>query len=68
MIPEATILVIGHNDHRVGPKRALFDLRNDVGDVLVSRRDIGVARMLGLGPNRLVERHSRQAIALDRLD
>src|SRR5213078_164734 len=68
MIPEATILVIGHNDYRARPQRASFDLRNNVGDVLVARLDVGVAGMLGLGTNRLVERHRRQAIALDRLD
>ena len=50
MIPEATILVIGHNDHGAGPQRASFDLGNNVGDVLVARLDVGVAGMLGLGP------------------
>ena len=60
MVPEATVFVIGHDDHRGWPIRTRLNFRDDFGDVPVTRNDVRVAGMLIQIALRFVERHRGQ--------
>ncbi len=68
MVPDAAVLVIGDDDQHVRPLRALFQMRDDIGDVLIAVQHVGIAGMLVEIALRLVERHLRQRAGVDRLD
>src|SRR6185369_13235712 len=68
VIPEATILVISHNDQHMLPLRALLQMADEIGDMCVTRLHIGIARMLVEIALRLVERDLWQGAGIDRLD
>ncbi len=60
VVPEAAVLVIGHDDQHVLPLRAGLQLGDHAGDVRVAVGHAGIARVLVEVALRLVEAHGRQ--------
>src|SRR5580700_2457897 len=67
MVPDAAVLVIGHDHQHVAPLRALLEMRDDIGDVLVAGEHRRIARMLVEVALRLVKGDRRQGSGVDRL-
>src|ERR1700694_127466 len=65
MIPEATILVVGHDHCDVAPLRALAQPFEQVGDMAISAEEIRVRGMLGQAPHGLVEGNLRERASVD---
>ena len=55
VVPAATVLIVGEDDERVCPVRAVADCVHQVGGVLLPAGKIGVARVLVVGAQRLDE-------------
>ncbi len=65
MVPIAAILVIGDDDGARGKELAAADIVDDPGDMAIAGRDIGIAGMLVVAAERLVEDHRRQVAGGD---
>src|SRR6266478_6988693 len=60
MVPETTVLVIGYDNQHMRPLGAFLEMRDHIGDVLVSGDDFRIARMLVQIALRFVECDRRQ--------
>src|SRR5262249_8188497 len=65
MVPEPAIFVISDDHRHLRPLRALAQPFKHLGDVFISLREVGVSRMLGEDPDRLVEGDGRQRAGVD---
>ena len=65
MVPEAAVLVIGDDHHHAAPLRAAAQPVEEAGDMRIAAGEVGVGRVLGQPPDRLVEGHRRQGALID---
>src|SRR3954471_358322 len=68
MVPEAAVLVVSYDHQPTRPLRALFQMRDNVCDMLVAGKGVGIARVLVEIPLWFVKRHLRQLAGVDHLD
>src|SRR5207249_6181088 len=55
VIPEPAVFIVSDDDGGAGPQRARLDASNELGDMRISRKHVGVSRMLVEATLRLVE-------------
>ena len=60
MVPAASVLVIGDHDESLSPVRASTYRLDDVGNVLLTLQQVGIAGMLVVRAQRLYEAHRRK--------
>src|ERR1700722_13384724 len=68
MIPDAAVLGVGDDDDGIVPDEAFLDLIDDRRRVIVAADKVGIARMLVIGTNRLIETYRRKRAIPDRAD
>src|SRR5262249_42178615 len=65
VVPEAAVLVVGHNHQHLRPPRAPLESLQDLPRVPVARDEVAPARMLVDAAPGLVESDGRQGAAVD---
>src|SRR5271155_6242434 len=66
MVPDAAILGVGDDDHRIVPYEALLDLIDDRRGMIVATYHAGISWMLIVCADRLVEANRRKRAVPDR--
>src|ERR1700722_7289527 len=66
VVPDAAILGVGDDDHRIVPYEALLDLIDDRRGVIVATHHAGIPRMLVVRADRLVEADGGKCSVPDR--
>ena len=62
------MLVVGNDDRGISPVRAVLHRGDQVSHMLLPVLFGRVARVLVVGPDRLIEAHRRQGVGADGLD
>src|SRR6266508_1239826 len=65
MVPEAAVLVVGNDNCRIGPGRAVLYLLHQIRYMLLTLQQGGIPWMLVVWAERFDERDSRQRVGLD---
>lgn len=64
VVPTATMLIVGHDDKAIVPVLTVLDSLDNIGDVLLTLQQVGIAWVLIVGAERFDEAYGRQIVIL----